>query len=272
MFPALQVGSATIQVLAPAALTEVECILPEETMAISDLVARAPGATPTCTHNNPSVSSVRTMVPEPHASMTTSLKHLKPHKTPPSTKLSPGRSAAPAVQAIIVNCVSIVKPQLASIVRVDLEVVTACPEDPQTTCPTHSEVIASAKTGPFATSVAIVHHVFPASHVRSTGFQVLAPAALPKVEDVLPEKTRAISDGIAGLTSATCTHNKPSVPSVSTSVPEQHPSMTTALKHFEFHMMPPGALMLVGLPIAPTVQAIVIDGVPIVDPQLAAII
>jgi len=42
MFPALQVGSATVQVLAPTALTEVECILPEETMAISDLVARAP--------------------------------------------------------------------------------------------------------------------------------------------------------------------------------------------------------------------------------------
>ena len=100
----------------------------------------------------------------------------------------------------------------------------------------------------------------------------MALAALTKVEGVLPEETSAISDGIAGLTSATCTHNNPSVSSVSTSVPEQHPSMTTALKHFEFYMMPPGTLMLGGLPIAPTMQAIVVDCVPIVDPQLAAII
>jgi hypothetical protein len=102
--------------------------------------------------------------------------------------------------------------------------------------------------------------------------QILTSTTLTKVEDVLPEETGAICDGIAGLTSATCTHNSPAVSSVSTSVPEQHPSMTTALKHFEFHMMPPGALLLGGLPIAPTMQAIVVDCVPIVDPQLAAII
>jgi len=39
MLPALEIGSASFQVLAPVFLTEVECILPEETMAISDLVA-----------------------------------------------------------------------------------------------------------------------------------------------------------------------------------------------------------------------------------------
>jgi len=56
------------------------------------------------------------MVPEAHASMTAALKHLKPHQVPPSTNLSPGRPAAPAVQAVIVNCVSIVEPQLAPII------------------------------------------------------------------------------------------------------------------------------------------------------------
>ena len=100
----------------------------------------------------------------------------------------------------------------------------------------------------------------------------MALPALTKVEDVLPEEPRAIRDRIAGLTSATCTHNSPSVSSVSTSVSEQHPSMTTTLKHFELYMMPPGTLVLVGLPIAPTMQAIVVDCVPIIDPQLAAII
>ena len=55
MLPALQIGSATVQVLAPAPLTEVECILPEETMAIRDPVARAPRAM-IRTHKTPSVS------------------------------------------------------------------------------------------------------------------------------------------------------------------------------------------------------------------------
>ena len=89
--------------------------------------------------------------------MTTSLEHLEPHKTPPSTKLSPGRSATPAVQAIIVNCVSIVEPQLAPIIGVNLEVVMACPEDSQAACPTHSKVIASRESRPPTACVSIVH-------------------------------------------------------------------------------------------------------------------
>ena len=82
--------------------------------------------------------------------------------------------------------------------------------------------------------------------------EIMRLATLTKVEDVFPEETVTICDGIAGLTSAACTHNNPSISSVSTSVPEQHPSMTTTLKHLEFHMMPPSPLMLSGLPIAPT--------------------
>merc|ERR1719253_696269 len=57
MFPALQIRSATVQVLAPAPLTKVECILPEETMMISDPVARAP-RTMICSHKTPSVSCI----------------------------------------------------------------------------------------------------------------------------------------------------------------------------------------------------------------------
>ena len=109
MFPALHVGSATVQVLAPAALTEVECILPEETMAISDLVARAPGAM-ICTHKTPSVSGIGTLVPELDACMATTLKHFKSDKTPWSTKMPVGLSIAPAVQAIVVDRVAIVNP------------------------------------------------------------------------------------------------------------------------------------------------------------------
>ena len=113
----------------------------------------------TGTHNNPSVSSVRAMIPEEHASVATTLKELKSHKTPPTTNIPSGHSAAPAVQAIVVNCVSIVDPQLASIIGNELEVVTAALEDSQTASPTHCKVIATSEPRPFATCVAIVNHL-----------------------------------------------------------------------------------------------------------------
>jgi len=62
------------------------------------------------------------------------------------------------------------------------------------------------------------------------------------------------------------THNPPSVASIRTSVPEQHPGMTTTLKHFESGEMPPAAKMLGGLTIAPAMAPVVVDRVPIVDP------
>jgi len=96
---------------------------------------------PFCAHNSPSVSSIGTMVPEQHTGMASALKHLKSHKAPPSTNVLFGLSIPPAVQAIIVNRVFVVNPQLAPIIRKQAEVVTACLEDPQTTCPAHSEVI-----------------------------------------------------------------------------------------------------------------------------------
>jgi hypothetical protein len=97
--------------------------------------------------------------------MTTTLEELNSHKTPPTTNIPSGHSSAPAVQSIVINCVSIVKPQLASIIRNNLEVVMARPEESHASCPTHSEVIASCKAWPFATCVAVVHDISPASHV-----------------------------------------------------------------------------------------------------------
>ena len=158
MFPALHVGSATVQVLAPAALTEVERILPEETVAISDLVARAPGAM-ICTHKTPSVSGIGTPVPELDACMATTLKHFKSDKTPRSTKMPVGLSIAPAVQAIVVDSVPIVNPQFASIVGVNAEAVVASLMDSHAACPTHSKVVTPTETGPIAICVAIVYHL-----------------------------------------------------------------------------------------------------------------
>jgi hypothetical protein len=90
------------------------------------------------------------------------------------------------VQAIIVNRVSIAKPQLASIIRYNAESVSVCPENSHATGPTHSKVVASVESRPLATCVPVVYHVFPASLVYPAA-QVLAMTTLSKVEDVLHE-------------------------------------------------------------------------------------
>ena len=69
--------------------------------------------------------------------MTTTLKHLESHKTP-STNTPPSLPIAPAVQAIIVDRVSIVDPQLTSIVRDNAKAVIATPEKSSTTFQTHN--------------------------------------------------------------------------------------------------------------------------------------
>ena len=63
------------------------------------------------------------------------------------------------MQAIIVDCIPIVDPQLAPVIGDDAETVIASPSDFQAACPTYGKVIASSKTTPFAVCVAIVRHL-----------------------------------------------------------------------------------------------------------------
>ena len=155
MAPSSHVWSASVQIRAPTTLTKVVDVFPKQASPISCTMISAPSAS--CTDNNPSVSSVVAMVPEEHPSMTTTLKHLKSHQMPSSTNMPSGRSTAPSVQAIIVNCVPIVDPQLAAIIGYELKVVMACSEDSHAASPTHSEVIATRKAIPSGTCVAIIH-------------------------------------------------------------------------------------------------------------------
>ena len=142
---------------APTPLPKPKGIFHEEAMAISCAVTSL--AHTTRTGNNPSVSSVGTMVPEEHPRMTTTLKHFESHKTPSSTHMPSGCSATPSMQAIVVNCVPIVDPQLTPIIGYELEVVMARPENSHAASPTHSKVIATRKARPFTTCVAVVHHL-----------------------------------------------------------------------------------------------------------------
>ena len=89
--------------------------------------------------------------------MTTTLEHLKPHSICPCAKMLDSLPIAPSMQAIIIDRVAIVYPQLTPIIGVNAESVMACPENPQAACPTHSKVIALFETAPFFTCVAIVH-------------------------------------------------------------------------------------------------------------------
>ena len=157
MSPTGHVWSATVEVLTPATLTKVEDVFPKQASAISNFKVRVASAIGT--YKRPSVSSVRPMVPEEHASMTTTLKHLESDQRPPSTHMRSGLSVAPTVQAIVVNRVPVVDPQLAPIIRDDAKMVMACPENSQAACPTNGEVIASGEARPSATCVAIVHNL-----------------------------------------------------------------------------------------------------------------
>jgi len=182
------------------------------------------------------------MVPEEHPSMATMFEHLEPHKMPTSTNVLSDLPIAPTVQAIVVDCITVVDPQVAPIIGDNAEMVMACPVESHAACPTHSKVIASVKPWPLSTCVAIVDIVLPTSHIRPAPIQVLAIAPLTEVESVLHKETMPISDFMArGCFSATCTRNCPPVASIGSPVPEQHPSMTTMFKHLKPHKMPSAA-------------------------------
>ena len=107
----------------------------------------------------------------------------------------------------------------------------AIPVDSQAASPTHSKVITSGETKPSATCIPVVHIKLPSSNVRSAMARILAPVTLPK-QEFLPERTMTVGEASG--------------------------------------RMPPSTKMFRGLPIAPTMQVIIVDRVTVVEPQLAA--
>jgi hypothetical protein len=95
--------------------------------------------------------------------------------------------------------------------------------------------------------------------------QVLATTALTKVELIFHEKAIAIGDTISLMPPSTGADKHPAVSCVVTTVPEIHASMSTMFEHFESDHAP-STKVFPRLTAAPTVQTIVIDGVPIVNP------
>jgi hypothetical protein len=112
-------------------------------MAVSGAGAMLSTASTTGAHHSPSVSSVGSPVPEHNPSMATLLKHFQFNEMPPTALMPVGLTISPAMQAIIVDCVSIVNPQLAAIVGQNAEAIMARSVDSHAACPAYCEVIAS---------------------------------------------------------------------------------------------------------------------------------
>jgi hypothetical protein len=91
VLPTSHIRPAPVQVLATATLTKEICVFSEEAMAISGTM---PTFTATRLHDSPSISSIRAMVPEEHASMAAALKHLQSDQMPTGTHMRSGLSIA----------------------------------------------------------------------------------------------------------------------------------------------------------------------------------
>ena len=157
MPPTSHIRPAAVQVLATTTLAKEVSVFSEEAMAISGTM---PTSTAARLDDSPSITSIRAMVPEEHASMAAALKHLQSDQMPTGTHMRSGLSIAPAMQAVVINCVSIVDPQLAPIIGNNAKIIMTCSEDSQATCPPHSKMVAADKSRPFATCVAVVHHLW----------------------------------------------------------------------------------------------------------------
>jgi hypothetical protein len=199
--------------------------------------------------------------------MASTLEHLKPHSMFSGTEMLNSLPIAPAMQAIIVDSIPVVDPQLASIIGDNAESVMACSTNRRGTDPADCKMIAPPKATPLATCVAIVHYLDSASHVGSAAGQVLTAAALAEVERMLqPRATRASSRFPLAATAASWlplaapastafalgTCYNPSVSSVRAMIPEEHASSTTALKELKSHKTPPIAKIFSGHSTTPT--------------------
>jgi hypothetical protein len=175
-----------------------------------------------------------------------------------------GLPIAPTMQAIIVDRVSIINPQLASIIGDDTETVMAPLEKTHAGCPASGKVVMTSPTWPSPSCVPVVNNMAPASHVWPSPIQVWTPSTHAEVKRVLPEEATPVSSSKVTTTPALCTDDHPSISGVRTTVPEEHTSMTAVFKHFKPDHAPP-TKMSGSFSVTPTVTTIVVNRVPIVN-------
>merc|ERR1719478_1151843 len=159
MLPPRHVRPPVSKMWHPAALAEIERILPEQAMTVSGFVCAdpaAPGA-----QDVPAIGGVRATIAQHDPSMATMFEVRHLDHDPSCPDVPRGFAIAPAVEPIIVDGVPIVDPQLGSVIGNEREPVMACPEDAATAGPAHSEVVATMESRPGAASVAVVDVMLP---------------------------------------------------------------------------------------------------------------
>jgi hypothetical protein len=114
MTPAPHVRPAGSQILAATTLPKVECIQHEETVPIRRMKHLWRPAPP-CTQSLPSVSCVRTLVPEEYTSSTSTLEMFNSDKAP-STNMLCSLTISPAMTAIVIDEATVVDKKLAAVV------------------------------------------------------------------------------------------------------------------------------------------------------------
>jgi hypothetical protein len=101
--------------------------------------------------------------------------------------------------------------------------------------------------------------------------QIRAATTLTEIEGVLHKNTVTISSTMTSSSHATCFDRSPSISGIHSLVPEKHSCVTATFKHLDSDHAPstdaPGSLS-----ITPTVTAVVVDDIMVVDPQVASII
>jgi hypothetical protein len=118
------VWAADAEIWATSTLSKVESLLPE---ALASVWSWTNPFSSHCRlwHYNHPIPSVRTLILEYHACSTTTLEHFHFHESSPSAKMSGGLTIPHAMQAIIVDRITVVNPKLAAIIRYKGESVMA---------------------------------------------------------------------------------------------------------------------------------------------------
>jgi len=126
---------------------------------------------------------------------------------------------------------------------------------------------------PAATCVAVVDVVFPPLHVRPPVSKMWYTSALAEIVNSLPPQAVTVNRPCATASaSATGPHHFPAIASVRATITKQAPMMATTFEHLHPHHDPSCPDVPRGFAIPPAVEAIIVDGVPIVDPQLGSVV
>jgi hypothetical protein len=119
--------------------------------------------------------------------MTTMFKHFDSHQAPSTINTPRSFTITPAMQTIVVDRVTVIDPELASVIRYDAETIIATPEESHSSCPTHGKMISCSEAWPITTCVPVVDGMAPTTQVRPAATETWASTTLTEIKCILSE-------------------------------------------------------------------------------------